>query len=98
MLRPLFDNILLRLLDVPDRLGGVMLSERARDEVLKVREGLVVAVGPGAWFNGTIRPTIVEVGQKVLFLDGSWVDTGTGTGKEKVVMMAESRILAVVPD
>ena len=63
--RPLLNRVLVQRLAAETKTkAGIMLPEKSLGKVL---QGTVVAVGPGARMeNGTIVPTTVSVGDKVL--------------------------------
>ena len=63
--RPLLNRVLVQRLAAETKTkAGIMLPEKSLGKVL---QGTVVSVGPGARMeNGTIVPTTVSVGDKVL--------------------------------
>ena len=91
--RPLYDNVLLKRVQVADQTsGGLYIPESAKD---KPQEAEVLAVGPGRRNNsGEVVKMSVNVGDIVLF--------GKYTGKEvklqgtEHIILRESEILAII--
>lgn len=73
--------------------GGIVLPDTAKD---KPQQGKVVAVGEGKVFkDGQRRPLQVKVGDKVIFTSYAG-DEFKLNGDQKVLLMREDDILAVV--
>lgn len=89
------DKVALRRLKSPEKTEtGILLPQRAQKPV---KECEVVAVGPGrfATDDGRLIPTTLKVGQKV-FIGPGW-DEIEYQG-EKLVVMTEDQIFAVIPE
>ena len=62
---PLLDRVIIEPLTGPEKIGGIIIPELARE---KPDTGTVVAVGPGRVSDqGILIPTTVNVGDKVIF-------------------------------
>ncbi len=73
--------------------GGIVLPDTAKD---KPQKGKVVAVGDGrVTKDGTRRPLQVKVGDQVLFTSYAG-DEFKLNGDQKVLLMREDDILAVI--
>ena len=73
--------------------GGIVLPDTAKD---KPQKGKVVAVGDGRLTkDGTRRPLQVNVGDQVLFTSYAG-DEFKLNGNQKVLLMREDDILAVI--
>ena len=95
-LNPLRDNVVIKM-DKAEEVssGGIFMPESTRD---KSYEGYVLAVGPGVDMeDGTVKPVVVNVGDKVLFskyytpVTAKDVD---GTEMSDLVIMGENNIIA----
>jgi len=65
-LKPLFDNVLLKVGDNKKEIDGIIIPEANSKD--SNREGEVVAVGPGKYDeNGKWSTPVVQVGDVVLF-------------------------------
>lgn len=91
-IQPLFNRILLK---VPSEetvtKSGLVLVKKEEDQVVR---GTVVAIGPGSNFEDKIIPTVVKVGDEVIFVGINRVnieDSG-----EKYSMISENEILAII--
>jgi chaperonin GroES len=73
MIRPLYDRILAKRLDEPDKTsGGLFIPDSAKEKPL---EAMVIAVGSGKLLaNGTLQPIGVKAGDKVLIAKYSGSD------------------------
>ncbi|MCX7946904.1 MAG: co-chaperone GroES [Hydrogenophilus sp.] len=92
-LRPLYDRVVIRRLE-EERVsaGGIVIPDTAAE---KPSQGEVVAVGKGKVLdNGEVRPLEVKVGDKVLF--GKYSGTEVKVGEEKLLVLREDDILAVL--
>ena len=72
--------------------SGIVLPDTAKE---KPQEGLIVAVGPGAFdTEGKRMPMDVKVGQKVLY--GKYAGTEFKLEDEELLIVSQKDILAVV--
>lgn len=95
-LRPLGDNLLVKLLERESRTkGGIVLPDTAKE---KPTEGEVVAVGSGAWDSeGEKRiPMDVKVGDRVMFRRYFSEDEKIKEGEDEYLILRQSDILAIV--
>ena len=69
MLRMVLDRILVEVPPISEKIGSI-IAVRSKHE--KLREGTVVAIGPGKRIKGHVRPLDVQVGDSIVF------DKGTG--------------------
>ncbi len=73
--------------------GGIVLPDAARE---KPRQGRVLSIGDGRLLdNGTRVKHQVHEGDRVLF--GSYAGTEVVVNSDKVLIMSEDDILAVMP-
>lgn len=92
-LRPLYDRVVIRRLE-EERVsaGGIVIPDTAAEKPI---QGEVVAVGKGKVLdNGEVRPLEVKVGDKVLF--GKYSGTEVKVGDEKLLVMREDDIMAII--
>ena len=86
---PKFDNVLIEEDGARERMrGGVIVPAGLADE--QVRRGVVLAVGPGRYYDGVMIETTVEVGQKVVFEPHAGFTVHIG--KVEHVVMREGKI------
>lgn len=92
--KPLGDKILVKRDDAETKTeSGIYLPESAKD---KPKTGTIQAVGTGALNTDTgerIKPE-VKKGDKVLF--SSYAGTEVKLGKDELLIMSESDILAII--
>ena len=92
--RPLYDRVVIRTVKVEERISSIIVPDEAKDKE-RPREGVVVFVGNGKVdVNGNLRPLVVKVGDVVLF--GQYAGTDVEIDSERVLMMREEEILAVL--
>ena len=94
-IHPLADRVLVKREDAADEKSpsGIIIPDTASKEKSKV--GTVIAVGPGKLSDeGTLIPTSVKVGARVVFNAG-W-DNEVGEKQENLFLVEESAILAVI--
>lgn len=92
--KPTHDNVLIRVLDAPDKTpGGILIPDTAKG---KSQRGEVLAVGPGKWepTDGVRCPMVCSVGTTVLFEAYGGVEFDHEG--EKLLIMSDSRILAIL--
>lgn len=94
-IRPLYDKVLIKRLDVSETTeGGIIIPDTAAE---KPQQAEVVAVGKGRPIeNGEIFPLDVEEGDKILF--GKYGGNEVSLGGEDYLIIAEHEILAVIED
>ncbi|HEX2179832.1 MAG TPA: co-chaperone GroES [Actinomycetota bacterium] len=91
-LKPLGDRVLIRVEETENALpSGLVIPDTAKE---KPQEGLVVAVGPGAYHEGTRIPLDVKEGDRVLF--SKYGGTEVKVGGEELMILNERDVLAVV--
>ncbi|KAJ3207491.1 10 kDa heat shock protein [Clydaea vesicula] len=87
---PLFDRVLIQRVKAAERTAsGIYIPEKAQETL---NEGLVVAVGPGAFVDGKLQPVALKNGERVLLppYGGSAVKVGS----EEYLLFRDSEILA----
>lgn len=91
--QPIGDRVLVKPLETEERSkGGVIIPDTAKE---KPQMGEVLAVGPGKiQDNGQRLAPEVKKGDKVLYT--SYAGTEVKVDEEKLLLMRESDILAVV--
>ncbi|PID65374.1 MAG: co-chaperone GroES [Gammaproteobacteria bacterium] len=92
-LRPLHDRVIIkREEEETTSAGGIVLPGSATE---KPSRGEVIAVGAGKKLdNGELSPMAVKVGDKVLF--GKFSGTEVEADKEKLLVMREDEIIAII--
>ncbi len=93
-LRPLGNRVVVKPIEQEERTpSGLVLPETAKE---KPQEGEVLAVGPGEWAeDGKTRiPVEVKVGDRVIF--AKYAGTEVKVDGEKLLILRESDILAIV--
>jgi chaperonin GroES len=94
-LRPLHDRVVIKPLDREETFAGgqLVLPETAKE---KPQQGEILAVGPGRFDEEGKRrmPLDVKVGDQVLF--AKYAGTEVKIDGEKVLILKESDILAVL--
>ena len=91
-LKPLGDRVLIKIEETENALpSGLVIPDTAKE---KPQEGTVVAVGPGAYHEGTRIPLDVKEGDRVLF--SKYGGTEVKVGGEDFMMLNERDVLAVV--
>lgn len=90
---PLFDNVLIKPLDMEEKTpGGIVLPDSAKE---KPQVGLIKAVGSGGRDDkGNKVPMIVKVGQKVMYK--KWGGNEIKVGLEEWLLVEQKDILAIV--
>jgi chaperonin GroES len=93
-LQPLGDRVVVEREEAKDKTaGGIVLPDTAKD---KPQKGKVIAVGDGRITkDGKRRPLQVKVGDHVLFTSYAGEEFKVN-GDEKVLLMREDDILAVI--
>jgi chaperonin GroES len=93
MIRPLSDRVIIRrIAEIEKTASGLYIPEQHKE---KPAEGIVVAVGIGRRTeNGNLVPLEVKAGDKVLF--GKYAGSEADTGGEKLLILREEEILAIL--
>ncbi len=97
-IRPLHDKIIVRRDEAEDRTeSGLYLPEKAKDTP---KTGVVIAVGTGTLNTetGALVPLTVKKGDRVIFSSyaGTEIKLGAAGGEEKLLVMSEEEVLAIV--
>ena len=91
---PMFDNVIVKhdqtLGKTP---GGIVLPENSKEQP---KQGIVIAVGPGAMSGTTVVPTQVKKEDRVLFHAFSGQELFVG--EENLLVLKETEILAILKD
>ena len=91
-LKPLGDRVLIKVEETENALpSGLVIPDTAKE---KPQEGLVIAVGPGSYHEGTRIPLDVKEGDRVLF--SKYGGTEVKVGGEELMILNERDVLAVV--
>ena len=90
---PLYDRILVRLVDEDEPVGGgIIIPDSAKE---KPQEGNVIAVGKGKSNDeGKVSPLDVKAGDSVLF--GKYSGAEINIDGEEFVIMREEEVLGIV--
>ena len=93
VLKPLFDNVLVKPLSAEQKTaGGILLPDSAQE---KPQMGQVIAVGAGAvGDDGKIIPMVVSVGQKVMYK--KWGGNEVKVNGEDMVLVEQKDILGIL--
>ncbi len=94
-IRPLYDKVLIRRLDVSETTeGGIIIPDTAAE---KPQQAEVIAVGKGRPIeNGEILPLDVKPGDRVIF--GKYGGSEVSLGGEDYLIIPEHEILGVIED
>ncbi|MGO4222503.1 co-chaperone GroES [Lysobacter sp. TAF61] len=92
-IKPLYDRVVIKRMEEEKMsAGGIVIPDSATEKPIK---GEVVAVGGGKVLdNGTVRPTSVKVGDKVLF--GKYSGTEVKLDGTEYLVVKEDDIFAVL--
>lgn len=87
-MRAILDHVIIRQTPPPESAGGIALVQQEAPT-----SGTVVAVGPGAMYQGILMPTGLEVGDRVHFgkMTGQILDLGS----ERFLVMRANDIIFV---
>src|SRR3979490_724554 len=91
--RRLHDRVVVRRIEADAKTkGGIIIPDTVKE---KPQEGEVVAVGPGGRDeNGTITPTALTPGERILF--GKWSGTEVKIDGEELLIMKETDVMGVI--
>jgi len=92
-LKPLADRVLVRPSeDQEQKKGGIIIPDTAKEKPV---QGEVIAVGPGRLNDeGKKVPLEVRIGDRILY--GKYIGTEVEIDKQKLLVMNESDIYAIV--
>jgi len=94
MIKPLHDHVVLEVIkNETTTKSGIVLTTQDSDQK---NIGLVVAVGPGLYKNGTYLPMHVSVGDKVLFK--SYASETVNMENKKYLIVKESDVLGIIEE
>ena len=91
-LKPLGDRVVIQVSKEEEKMiGGILIPGSAKD---KPQEGLVAAVGEGAWFEGKRVPMDVKVGDKVIY--SKYAGNEIKVDGEEYLICRQDDVLAIV--
>jgi chaperonin GroES len=94
MLKPLGDFVLIsRLEEESKTAGGIIIPDNAQE---KPSRGKVIAIGEGAYENGTKIPMSVKVGDVVLFAKWAGSASEIKLDEKDFVIIKEKDILGIL--
>lgn len=94
MFKPLNNYVLIQRIEEENKTaGGIIIPDTARE---KPSRGRVVAVGDGAFENGTRVPMTVKVGNTVLFAKWAASANDVKIDGNEYVLIKESDILGII--
>lgn len=91
-IRPLSDHVLIEPIRQETKRGGILLPETVSKE--RPEKGKVVAVGPGKFEDGKLRPLSVKKGDIVLFT--KYGPNEIKIDEKEYLIAREEDILAIV--
>jgi len=94
-IQPLSDRVVVKPLESEEKTkGGIVIPDAAKE---KPQEGEIVAVGKGKVLdNGKVKEIEVKVGDRVLYGKYSGTEITLKNEEDKVLIMHEDDILAVI--
>ena len=91
-LKPLGDRVVIQVSNEEEKMiGGILIPGSAKE---KPQEGLVAAVGEGAWFEGKRVPMDVKVGDKVIY--SKYAGNEIKVDGEEYLICRQDDVLAIV--
>ena len=91
-LKPLGDRVVIQVSKEEEKMiGGILIPGSAKE---KPQEGLVSAVGEGAWFEGKRVPMDVKVGDKVIY--SKYAGNEIKVDGEEYLICRQDDVLAIV--
>ena len=91
-LKPLGDRVVIQVSKEEEKMiGGILIPGPAKE---KPQEGLVAAVGEGAWFEGKRVPMDVKVGDKVIY--SKYAGNEIKVDGEEYLICRQDDVLAIV--
>ena len=92
MIRPLGDRVVIEVAQAETKTAsGIILADTAKEKPMK---GVIVAVGPGEFQNGTRLPLDVKTGDTVIY--SKYAGTEVKVDGKDYLVVRQSDILAVV--
>lgn len=91
--RAVQDRIWVTRFDEPDQVNGLFLPDESKEKPAK---GIVRAVGPGKWVNGSLQKLSVEVGDKVVF--GKFAGAEVQIGLDHYLVLREEDLFGIELD
>lgn len=92
MIRPLFDRVVLSLIEKEDKVfGGIVLPSKSQEQPIVAQ---VVAVGPGGLIDGKDVKIVVKVGDKVVF--SKFAGTECKLDGKNYIIVRQTDILAII--
>lgn len=92
MIRPLGDRVVIEVAQAETKTAsGIILADTAKEKPMK---GVIVAVGPGEFQNGTRLPLDVKTGDVVIY--SKYAGTEVKVDGKDYLVVRQSDILAVV--
>ncbi len=93
-IKPLEDRLVVQAVDAESTTAsGLVIPDTAKE---KPQEGIVLAVGPGRFEDGTRVPLDVQVGDKVLY--SKYGGTEVKYAGEEYLVLSARDVLAVIED
>ena len=91
-LKPLGDRVVIQVSKEEEKMiGGILIPGSAKE---KPQEGLVAAVGEGAWFEGKRVPMDVKLGDKVIY--SKYAGNEIKVDGEEYLICRQDDVLAIV--
>jgi len=92
-IRPLHDRVIVKRIEEERKTaGGIVIPDNAAE---KPDQGEVLAIGTGKVMDdGTVRPLVVKVGDRVLF--GKYSGSSVKMDGDELLVMREEDIMGVV--
>merc|ERR1712054_3885 len=96
-LRPLLNRVVVRKAEALTKTKGGIILTSGKEE--KLNQGEVLAVGPGKTLeNGTLRATMVKVGDTVLLPEYGGSQVKLGSSEAELYMYRDDDIMGVLSD
>jgi chaperonin GroES len=89
--QPLYDRLLIRRTDAPDKVGGLYIPDNAREKPCR---GIIVSAGDGKMqADGILVPLNVKEGDDVLF--GKYAGSEIELDGEQLLIVREDEIMGI---
>ncbi len=89
--KPVLDRIIIKQDEAVGKIGNFELSDSSK---VRPRQGVVMAVGPGAVFEGKTIPMMVKVGDRVQYAD--FIGANVTIEEEEYIVIKEGDLLFVL--